>query len=176
MEKAVVELFDRQGALSEIKVPCLNCPIHLMIEKGIRGPGKGDYYCEIIEEDCVWRTHSKRANGYMNFAPSAKVFNRYGFDLINKKSTYKIGKCHFLFFLYHPDLNWEPPEERPRKNRFGKLIQPDDRWELCHNDGIFWNDRKRNLEWRWRSEHKVLEPNTRRKRPPRTIYEAGIPK
>ena len=176
MEQAVINLFDRQGSLSHIEVPCFNCPIHQMIEKGIREPGRGKYYCKIVEKDCVWRTHSKRGNGLMNFAPSAKVFNKYGFKLINDKSTYKIGKCHFLFFLFHPDMNWEPPQERPERNRFGKIIQPTDCWELCHIDGVFWNDRKKNLQWGWRSEHKALEPNVRRKGPPTTIYEAGIPK
>ena len=175
MEKVVIELFDRQGAMSEFTVDCLACPIHKMIEDGIRGPGKGDCYCKIIKKDCPWVTHSKRTNGIMNFAPSARAFKKYGFDVINSKSTYKIGKCHFLFFLYHPDMYWEPPRERSERNRFGKIIKPDEVWELCHIDGIFWNDSKRNLQWNWRSEHKVLEPNTRRKREPKTLIEAGIP-
>ena len=179
MEQAVIELFDRQGAMTEFTVECLDCPIHIRIAEGIRGPGRGDYYCEIIKKDCPWVTHSKRGNGIMNFAPSARVFNKYGFDLINSKSTYKIGKCHFLYFFFHPDANWQPPQETPdgqRKNRFGKIIQPDDIWELCHIDGIFWNDTKRNLQWNWRSEHKVLEPNTRRKGAPKNLIEAGIPR
>jgi hypothetical protein len=179
MEKTVKELIDRQGILSEFQVECIKCPIHLMIDCGIRGPGKGDYYCHRIKKDCPWRTHSKRSNGEMNFAPSAKVFNKYGFKLVNNKSTYKIGKCHFLFFLYHPDMNWEPPQERPDgvlRNRFGKIIQPGDIWELCHINGLFWDDSKRNLQWGWRSEHKTLEPNTKSDREPTNLYEAGIPK
>jgi hypothetical protein len=179
MEQSVIQMIDRPGILSEINVECISCPIHLMIEQGIRGPGRGDYYCHKIKKDCVWRTHSRRGNGELNFAPSAAVFNKYGFKLVNDKSTYKIGKCHFLFFLFHPDSNWEPPKERPNgilRNRFGKIVQPSDRWELCHNNGLFWDDSKRNLEWRWRSEHKVLEPNTKSDKEPITIYEAGIPK
>jgi hypothetical protein len=176
MEQVVVDQFDRQGALTEFGVECLPCPIHIMIEQGIRGPGRGEYYCHKIKRDCSWRQHSTRSNGLMNFAPSARVFNKYGFKLINEKSTYKIGKCHFLFFLYHPDMMFEPPQERTERNRFGKIIQPGDVWELCHGNGVFWDDTKRNLQWGWRSEHKVLEPNTRRKNPPTTLYEAGIPK
>ena len=177
MEKAVVELFDRQGALSEFRVECLDCPIHIRIAEGLRGPGKkGGHYCQIIKKDCPWRTHSNRTGGLMNFAPSARVFGKYGFNLINEKSTYKIGKCHFLFFLYHPDMNWEPPQERTERNRFGKIIDSTDVWELCHINGKFWDDNKRNLQWGWRSEHKVLEPNTRRKNPPKNLIEAGIPR
>lgn len=176
MEQAVIKLFDRQGAMSEIEVVCLDCPIHKRIEEGVRGPGRGDYYCHIIKKNCVWRTHSTRSNGLMNFAPSARVFNKYGFNLINEKSTYKIGKCHFLYFLFHPDNNWQPPQERTDRNRFGKIIKPDDVMELCHINGIFWDDTKRNLQWNWRSEHKVLEPNTRRKGPPKNLIEAGMPR
>lgn len=176
MEKAVIELFDRQGSMTEFEVACLNCPIHKKIEEGIRGPGRGDYYCKIIKRDCPWRTHSKRTNGIMNFAPSAAVFGKYGFKLINDKSTYKIGKCHFLFFMFHPDMNWQPPQERPDRNRFGKIIKPTDIWELCHINGIFWDDRKENLRWDLRSEHKVLEPNVRREGLPKNLIEAGIPR
>jgi len=178
MEEAVVGLFDRQGAISKIDVECIACPIHLMIEQEVRGPGRGDYYCHKIEKDCVWRTHSVRSNGIMNFAPSAEVFNKYGFKLVNDKSTYKIGKCHFLYFLYHPDMNWQPPQESPdgvKRNRFGKIIQPSDVWELSHRNGLFWDDRIGNLEWLWRSEHKVFEINVRKKNP-RNLYEAGIPR
>jgi len=178
MEQSVTKLIDRQGIFSEFEVECIKCPIHLMIDQGIRGPGRGDYYCHKIKRDCAWRTHSVRGNGIMNFAPSSKVFNKYGFKLVNDKSTYKIGKCHFLFFLFHPDMNWEPPKERPDgiiRNRLGKIVQLGDIWELSHRNGIFWDDSIGNLEWLWRSEHKVFEINVRRKNP-KTIYEAGMPR
>lgn len=175
MEQSVIDLLDIQGIYTEFEVECIKCPIHLMIQDGIRGPGKGDYYCKIIKRDCPWRCHSKRSSGVMNFAPSARVFNKYGFDLVNKKSTYKIGKCHFLYFLYHPAMNWQPPQERPERNRMGKIISPTDVWELSHRNGIFWDDSIGNLEWVWRSEHKVFEINVRKKNP-QTIYEAGMPK
>ena len=110
----------------------------------------------------------------MNFAPSARVFNKYGFKLINDKSTYKIGKCHFIFFLFHVDMNWQPPQEFPERNRFGKIVLPNDVYELCHINGIFWDDKKDNLRWDLRSEHKVLEPNVRRKNPPTNLIEAGM--
>jgi len=181
MEQSVIQMIDRQGILSEFEVECIACPIHLMIEDGTRagGKGKGGYYCKKIKRDCAWRTHSVRGNGHMNFAPSSAVFNKYGFKLVNEKSTYKIGKCHFLFFLYHPDMCWEPPQETPNgilRNRFGKIITSRDRWEMCHINGKFWDDRKRNLQWGWASEHKALEPNTKSDKEPTTLYEAGIPK
>ncbi len=175
MEQVVVNLFDRQGAMSEFEVECIPCPIHLMIEQGVRGPGRGKYYCKKIKRDCAWRTHSKRTSGIMNFAPSAPVFNKHGFNLINDKSTYKIGKCHFLYFLFHPDMNWQPPQERPERNRFGKIITPTDIWELSHRNGLFWDDSISNLEWLWRSEHKVFEINVRKKNP-KNLVEAGIPR
>ena len=128
----------------------------------------------LIKKDCPWVTHSKKANGTMSVAPSAKVFKKYGFKLVNDKSTYKIGKCHFLFFLYHPDMNWEPPKENTERTRFGKIIKATDIWEMCHINGICWDDRKRNLQWGRKTEHKVLEPNTKG-RPPKTLHEAGIP-
>ena len=175
MEQSVIELIDVQGIMSEFEVDCISCPIHLMIRDGIRagGKGKGGYYCNKIKRDCAWRTHSVRGNGEMNFAPSAAVFNKYGFKLVNEKSTYKIGKCHFLFFLYHPSMKWEPPQEKPERNRHGKIVKDSDIWELSHRNGLFWDDSIGNLEWLLRSEHKVFEINVRKKNP-KNLLEAGI--
>ena len=143
MKRAITEDFDRQKALTKFKLCCIKCPIDEMIEIGVRGPGRGDYHCKKIGRDCPWIKTSSRGNGTMCAAPSARIFKDCGFDILQKNSTYKIGKSHFLYFLFHPDMNWQPPQERPERNRFGKIINWDtDCWELCHGDGNHQNDEK----------------------------------
>lgn len=177
MNRAITDKFDRQKALTKFELICFDCKIEVMIEQEIRGPGRGDVYCKEIKRDCPWVKTSSRGNGTMCTAPSARIFKDCGFDILQKNSTYKIGKSHFLFFIYHPDMGWQPPQEMPERNRFGKIVDPEtDCWELCHLNGKHWDDRKRNLEWKLKTEHKVTEPNTRSKKEPKTIYDAGVPK
>ena len=178
MDRIIIEGFDRQGAMSEFTVECLACPIHIMIKDKVRGPTNKDCYCKIIKKDCPWiKTSVRNKNtGEMCTAPSSRIFRKYGFDFLKKNSTYVIGKSHFLFFFYHPDMNCQPPLEMPKRNRFGKIVDPNgDVWEMCHLNGDHWDDRKKNLEWKLRTEHKVTEPNKRRKKEPTTLTEAGIP-
>ena len=86
-----------------------------------------------------------------------------------------MGKSHLLFYLYHGESGYNPPEYMPAKNRFGAIVNPEtDAWTLAHLDGIFSNDSKINLMWMLRTEHGKLEPNIRRIKIVKSLKDAGI--
>lgn len=165
---------DYKGILSEIRVHCIKCNPQALIEQGLRGKGKNDgVFCKVIGKDCPFVVTSKKGPNAQCVAPSSKVFRKYGLRTINDKSTYLYGKSHFFFYLYHPDMNWQPPE-MPDINRYGKVVDKEkDIWTLSHVNGNHYDDSKMNHQWLLKSEHAIVEPNMARSEPT-SLSEAGI--
>lgn len=168
---------DREGMKALFDYPCIQCKLDEMIAEGIRGPGrtKGGNFCKLIKKDCSFVQTSNRKKGQMCVAPSPFYYKKYGLNILKKNSTYKIGKEHFMFYMYHPELGCKPPTHMPERNRFGVLVNPEtDCWTLAHLNGLHWDDSKINLMWLLKSEHGVLEPNTRRVQVITSLREAGV--
>ncbi len=165
---------DYRGIESEICVLCIKCNLQKKTDLGIRGDKASGYFCTDFGRKCPFVVTSTRNGEAQSVAPSSKVFKKYGLRTLNEKSTYLYGKSHFFYYLYHPNMNWKPPE-LPEKNRFGDLVYENDIFTLEHRDGDHYNDSKDNLQFSLKSEHGVFEPNTLRKEPA-NLREAGIPK
>lgn len=151
---------DIPGIWSEVGDVCRICNPQEKIKLGIRGPGRGDYFCKDLGKDCPFRVTSERGSGSA-IAPSSKVFRKYGLKTLKKNSTYIYGKSHFFYFLDHPEENWTTPS-RPEKNRFGEVVTETDIQTLAHVNGNHYDDSEKNLEWQLKSEHIRLEPNLKR--------------
>ena len=179
MDASVIPFFDREGSKEIFGYQCIQCKLDEMIEQGLRGPSrmKGGCFCKVIERDCPFVLTSKPGkNRSLCVAPSSYYFKPFGFNLLKENSTYIIGKSHFMFYMYHPAAGWMPPQEKPKKNRFGKLINWEkDFWTLAHGNGHHWDDSKINLFWLLASEHGVLEPNKKKIEMITNLSEAGIP-
>jgi hypothetical protein len=168
---------DREGMKTLFDWPCIQCKLDEMVKEGLRGPGrtKGGDHCKLIKKSCPFVQTSSRKKGKLSVAPSAYYFKKYGLNTLKKNSTYLIGKEHFMFYMYHPELGCKPPARMPPTNRFGVLVNPDtDCWTLAHMNGCHWDDSKINLMWLLRSEHGVLEPNTKRVTVITSLREAGV--
>ena len=165
---------DIKGIISEIGLACFVCNAAEKIEKGIRGAGKGKggKFCKDINRNCPFVITSRRTNGSQGMSPGALVFRKYGLNVLTKTNTYKYGKSHFLFYLYHSQMNWQPPQHIPDFNRFGQLVNKEtDIWTLAHLNGDHYDDSRGNLMWLLKSEHGLLEPNIGR-RVPVTVEQA----
>lgn len=178
-DNSVTPFFDREGAKTEFGWQCIKCKIQEMIDKGLRGKGRvkyGDCFCKVLKKDCPWiQTSSPGKNKDLCTAPSAYFFKKYGFDVLKKNSTYIIGKCHFLFYMYHLQGNWMPPQDKPKRNRFGKIINWEtESWTMAHLNGCHWDDSRINLAWMLSSEHGILEPNTKRITEITSLKDVGI--
>lgn len=165
---------DVVNLVTEIKIPCIECCPQALVEQGLRGPGRGDCFCKIISKDCPFVITSNRGRNGQCVAPSAKVFRKYGLRTMKKNSTYLFGKSHFFFFLYFPEMNWQPPQHMPEFTRYGKPVDPTkERWTLSHCNGNHFDDSKNNLIWLLSSEHAIIEPNIARNTP-MSLVDAGV--
>ena len=119
------------------KTECSNCPYYPSSRKGLNKSVKGKRPCVAI---------------------SAKVFKPMGITTYNPKNNTVLGKSHLYMYHYYPSLKWQPPP-LPEVDRFGKPVKPTAVFELAHLDGNEHNDRKNNLFWMLKNEHKCTEKN-----------------
>jgi hypothetical protein len=73
------------------------------------------------------------------------------------------GKCHLFYYLFHPELNFEPPI-KPSHDKYYKKIKPEHNWNLHHKNGIPYDDRKENLVLILCTEHPKEEVENNRKK------------
>jgi len=133
-------------------------------------------YCNLVEKfrtdtrclDCPYYPSSSKGQDVSNkgvrpcVAIYAEVFKPMGITTYNSKNNTALGKSHLYMYYYYPSLNWQPPPI-PDFDRFGKPVNKETAvFELAHLDGDEHNDRKKNLFWFLRNEHKTLEPNTKK--------------
>lgn len=119
------------------KTACPNCPYYPSSRKGLTKSVKGKRPCVAI---------------------SANVFKAIGITTYNSKNNTVLGKSHLYMYYYYPSLKWQPPP-LPAFDRFGQPVKSTAVFELAHLDGNEHNDRKNNLFWMLKNEHKCTEKN-----------------
>jgi hypothetical protein len=142
-------MIDIEGIKRELKPECVICNI----------------------DEKLWQ--KKRCKGCLfikNSAPSKGKPSRVGLSMklrkfgLTKKQCQNLGKCHLFQYLYHPELNFQPPP-KPEFDRYGNRVLEGHNYNLHHKNGSNFDDRDENQEWTLPTEHPRIElENNREKR------------
>jgi len=140
--KGMWKMIDVEGIKRELKPECVTCPFYVKIGQKKR--------CK----ECLFIKSSATKKG----KPS-RVGLKYGklkkFGL-TKKQCQNWGKHHLFQYLYHPELNFQPPV-KPSHDRYGTVVKEGHHFNLHHKNGDNTDDREENQEWLLPTEHPYAE-------------------